>query len=314
MAPVTQFCVLISVFVIAIGPVNYWLLRRRRQLHLLLLTIPASAAVGDAAVVRLCLGGRRPGRARAGAERHPSRSTQRPGGLLDAAVVLRRPVAARRAALSRRHRGPALGTIARRRQSASSRCSREVLWDEDQQLASGWLASRTPTQFLTVRSRMSGIGLDLLDARGQGEGPRRAEPPANADPAPAGADQGRQVLPGRVRSASAPRPRWSRSPRRPTPACWRCSSDDKLLAPPGMAAGVPGGGFGPGSGLTWHVRSNPNRCRTRPSRPAGWSRCGRCANMPPGSYVAVVERSPEVVLGVPSPREEPSSHVIIGQW
>ena len=45
MAPVTQFCVLISVFVIAIGPVNYWVLRRRRKLHLLLLTIPASAAV-----------------------------------------------------------------------------------------------------------------------------------------------------------------------------------------------------------------------------------------------------------------------------
>ena len=43
-APVTQFCVLITVFVIGIGPVNYWLLRRRRQLHLLLLTIPASAA------------------------------------------------------------------------------------------------------------------------------------------------------------------------------------------------------------------------------------------------------------------------------
>ena len=34
----------------------------------------------------------------------------------------------------------------------------------------------------------------------------------------------------------------------------------------------------------------------------------------PGSYMAIVERSPEVVLGVPSPREEPSSHVIIGNW
>lgn len=36
--------------------------------------------------------------------------------------------------------------------------------------------------------------------------------------------------------------------------------------------------------------------------------------MLPGSYVALVDRSPEVVLGVPSPREEPSSHVIVGQW
>ena len=37
-------------------------------------------------------------------------------------------------------------------------------------------------------------------------------------------------------------------------------------------------------------------------------------SLTPGSYLAIVERSPEVALGVPSPREEPSSHVIIGNW
>ena len=34
----------------------------------------------------------------------------------------------------------------------------------------------------------------------------------------------------------------------------------------------------------------------------------------PNSYVAVVEESPEVVLGVGSAREEASYHVILGKW
>ena len=34
----------------------------------------------------------------------------------------------------------------------------------------------------------------------------------------------------------------------------------------------------------------------------------------PRSYVAVVERSPEAVLGVPSAKEEASYHVVFGRW
>ena len=42
-APVFEFQILMSLFVVAIGPVNYWLLRRRGQLPLLLLTVPVGA-------------------------------------------------------------------------------------------------------------------------------------------------------------------------------------------------------------------------------------------------------------------------------
>ncbi len=125
-APVTQFCVLITVFVIGIGPVNYWLLRRRRQLHLLLLTIPASAAAVTLLLFAYALMADGLD-VRVRAERHTTRSTQRPGGLLDAAVVLCRPDAARRVALSRRHPGPALGTNARRHQPRAAVVPRSAL-------------------------------------------------------------------------------------------------------------------------------------------------------------------------------------------
>ncbi len=43
--PVTSFHILLTLFVIAIGPVNYFLLQRRRQLNWLLVTVPVGAGV-----------------------------------------------------------------------------------------------------------------------------------------------------------------------------------------------------------------------------------------------------------------------------
>ncbi len=45
MAPVTTFRVLITLFVVLIGPVNYFALRRWKRLYLLLITVPAGAAL-----------------------------------------------------------------------------------------------------------------------------------------------------------------------------------------------------------------------------------------------------------------------------
>ena len=50
LAPVGAFRVLITLFVVAIGPLNYYLLRRRRRLHWLVVTIPVSAGVVTAAL------------------------------------------------------------------------------------------------------------------------------------------------------------------------------------------------------------------------------------------------------------------------
>ena len=41
---------------------------------------------------------------------------------------------------------------------------------------------------------------------------------------------------------------------------------------------------------------------------------GASLPLKPGSYLAIVDRSPEVVLGVSSAREEASLHVVLGKW
>jgi hypothetical protein len=41
---------------------------------------------------------------------------------------------------------------------------------------------------------------------------------------------------------------------------------------------------------------------------------GVSRSLMPNSYVAIVERSPEVELGTPAAREEASFHVILGRW
>ena len=45
LAPVTEFEILITVFVLVIGPLNYWILKRYKRLHLMVLTVPLAAAL-----------------------------------------------------------------------------------------------------------------------------------------------------------------------------------------------------------------------------------------------------------------------------
>lgn len=53
--PINVFRVLITLFVIVIGPVNYHLLRRRQRLQLLLLTVPAGAALVTSCLIAYAL-------------------------------------------------------------------------------------------------------------------------------------------------------------------------------------------------------------------------------------------------------------------
>ena len=53
--PVNTYRVLISLFVIVIGPVNYFLLRRLRRLHYLLFIVPASAVAVTLALLGYAL-------------------------------------------------------------------------------------------------------------------------------------------------------------------------------------------------------------------------------------------------------------------
>lgn len=153
--PTYAFLVLITMFAIAIGPVNYFLLAKRRRLYLLLLTIPAIAFVTSATLLAY--------------------STLAHGfsvkSRLRSLTVLDQP--ARTAVTTSR-----LALYAGLAPSGGLKFSPEtavypvwpsgsgfeagsVDWTDTQNLATGWLLSRTHTQFVTMSHEAARGRLDV---------------------------------------------------------------------------------------------------------------------------------------------------------
>jgi hypothetical protein len=161
-APVTAFRVLITGFVLAIGPVNYYWLRRKGKLHLLLAVVPITAIIVTAGLFGYAL-------------------------LTDGLQVRVRPRSftsidqARRQAASVSRvtyyagLSPSNGLVFEDDtmiQPIDAKISHGMAWTQRdfewegnrQRLASGWLASRTPTQLLMMRTRPTTNGLRITPA------------------------------------------------------------------------------------------------------------------------------------------------------
>lgn len=166
LAPVVSFQVLITLFVLGIGPVNYWLLKRAGKLHLMLLAVPVVAVVITVGLLGY--------------------------GLLSDGVATR--LRARSITLLDQQTGDATswsrlsyyaGFAPRNGLSFSDQAAvytiypgsvevydpfvndtpRDIEWvDGEQRLTSGWLASRTPTQYLVIQPRTTTAGL-AIEAR-----------------------------------------------------------------------------------------------------------------------------------------------------
>ena len=152
-APVTEFQFLITLFVLAIGPLNYWLLRRSQRLHLLVITAPlaalvvttglfAYALVSDGFGVKtrarsVTLINQVTGEATSWSRLSQYAASSPKGGYAfpdDTAVY---PIL------------PTWGVL-----GGQEAASREVIWhDGEQLLLRGWLPTRTAVQHLVVRSR-----------------------------------------------------------------------------------------------------------------------------------------------------------------
>ena len=314
-APLNAFRVLITLFVVVIGPVNYFLLRRLRRLHLLVVTVPVSAAAVTLALFAYAILNDGLGtRARVRSITQINQQTGRtecwarlsyycgltPGGGLtfsdDVAVY------------------PIPGVDAEYLEKG-----RRLSWhDHQQNLEFGWLRSRTPTQFLTVRSRKSDRGIDVgssterglpvvnrlgtevellivCDREGQlywnhelpEEGKVEAEP---VTPAEAAGELRRRV--GDARPVRVPGPNNFRYRRR--------------------------GGYNRALSLSSIGGCEPPTFATSLMETAIEDVCQALglpeAGLVPGSYVAIVPFSPEVELGTSSARCEDSFHVILGTW
>lgn len=163
-APVTAFRVLITGFVLAIGPLNYYWLRRKGKLHLLLAVVPITALVVTAGLFGYAM------------LTDGLQTRVRPRTFTSIDQSRQQVVSLARvtyyAGLS-----PAAGLqfeddtmvlpIDPKASVGMAWRRRSIAWEGNRQrLASGWLASRTPTQFLLTRSRATTNGLRITPAVG----------------------------------------------------------------------------------------------------------------------------------------------------
>lgn len=326
LAPVTEFRILITVFVLAIGPVNYFWLRRRERLHLLVVIVPLAAMavtlslfgyamVADGLDVRV--------RARSFTQIDQrtreavcwSRLSYYAGLAPSSGLTFPDDVAV--TPLTANDSGDS--DMARRQNLAWA--------PHEQHLTSGWLASRTPTQFVTVRSRSTPSGLRFVPPRGQAGAQVENQLETRVLHLLLADENGKHyraanLAPGSRGTLETVDPvdeeavifdfAKDRQPAVPDgfvpptatgfttgPRAFRYQPYSNSLAGASLANGLletqlRDAVMGPGRHVSWN-------------KPKGFE-------LKPRSYLAIVERSPEVVFGVDDVREEDSLHVLVGRW
>jgi hypothetical protein len=324
LAPVLSFEVLITLFVLAVGPVNYFVLRRWKRLYLLVVTVPASAAAVTLALFAYAIL----------ADGLGTRVLVRSVTCIDQrqrqAVCWTRLSYYAGLAPSGGMRFPADVMVVPYEAAPGDRAEgtfrgRTLVWEANGQwMRSGWLRSRTPTQLLTVRARPSAIRLDIT-ALDSGKMEARNRLGTRIDYLLVRSEEGRYLAARNIeigqvaalepvdpaagiepiRAASgASDPAASKQGGNPQP--WRTNYSRRRWSP-----------------YYWYNRFGASigpspTSRTSRMESAVAVVCGQAGGptecLEPGSYVAVVERSPEVELGVMGVKEEPGTHLVIGAW
>lgn len=163
-APVFEFQMLITLFAIGIGPVNYWLLKRRNQLPVILLTVPLAALATT--LILFAYGFLADGigtrvRARsvtmldqqAGESATWARLSYYAGIAPSDGLEMPKDTTVYPIQPSRSEYTP----FGRRRRQQE----RSLDWVNTQKLKGGWLGSRTPTQYQTITARPTGKRLEF---------------------------------------------------------------------------------------------------------------------------------------------------------
>ena len=167
-APIGQFQILISLFVLAIGPLNYWWLKRRGKLPLLLATAPAAAVLVTLALMSYGvlgdgLGVRVRARSFTLLDQTSGESTTWGRVSYYAGINPRRGLSMPSDAVV--YPIPSPWSMGRYGQGAS--LERTIAWTDAQELSRGWLPSRTTTQYLAINARASKKRLDLQLVKGE---------------------------------------------------------------------------------------------------------------------------------------------------
>ena len=303
LAPVSAFRILLTLFVLAIGPLNYFLLRRFRRLNLLVITIPAGAVLVTAGLFAYAVI----------ADGFSTRVRIRSATLIDQqhgrAVCWSRMCYYAGLAPSRGLTFPAdVAVIPIEPPSyLNSRHSRELIWDGEQWLSEGWLDARTLTQYLTLRSRPSTAGLEIA-------------------PSPSGNNEieVKNNLGSAIEQLAVRMPDgkyyWASDVVDNATAIVNEVAVEKILAwlskqfsenKPRFPESMKSNRRYYGYGAVCSDIDSRTSCLERKLR-----RVGDSTHPPlkPGTYVAIVSRSPEVVVGLDDFEEEGSFHVIFGTF
>jgi len=160
--PVYGFMVLITAFAVLIGPVNYFYLRRKRLLWLLLVTVPAMALVTSVLLVGYSVA----------AHGFSIRSRIRSLTVLDqkshSAVTVARLALFAGVAPARGMQFSPETAVYPVFPPTTGPGAFTVDWTENQSLTSGWLLSRTRTQFLTIRHAEQRARVDVKQGQDGG--------------------------------------------------------------------------------------------------------------------------------------------------
>ena len=298
--PVTGFQVLITLFVLVIGPLNFYLLRRWNQLKLLLVTVPVAAALVTILLLGYSLVADGLGvRARV---RSLTKIDQTTGDTVTwsrqsyyAGIAPSQPLLFPEDTVVY----PIESETNRRR--LRNRRGRNWHWDSNGQHLAGWLPTRTPSQLLAISSRTTNRRIEVST---------KAEPPTVTNHL--GTAIQHLVLvdgAGNYYQATAIGDGDSKELQASNAA--DATKSLRVAFNENSTEYLPGiGRTGPAIMSGWYP-SSARATQSTSLLELGLDTAGLVGQR---EYVAIVRKSPEVTLGLDSIEEESSFHVIMGDW
>ena len=310
-APVIEFQLLISFFVILIGPLNYWLLRRRHQLPLMLVTVPIVALattlflfaygfMADGFGVRVRVRSvttldQKRGEAISWARLSYYAGLAPSEGLTVPNDTVVYPILPARADITQ---------INRQNQSLE----REVVWDNQQHLTRGWLASRTPTQYLTISARASKKRLAFRQANDNVTVANHLQTDIKLLFV---RDQDGQFYLNRDINKDESIPLTKSNPQETILELRKIVSDNEPEYPPGLEVAQVNRRR---SRRNRSPQQDPTQLQSLLDNTINASISPLSDGLAPGTYLAITSEAPEVALGLEEVTESASFHIVRGSW
>lgn len=160
--PIRAYQVLITLFVVVIGPVNYWILKRNGRLHLFLFTVPAAAVVTAVGLLAYALVA--DGLSTRLRARSLTRLDQRSGEAVRLARLSYYTGLAPTDGLDFPDDTTLVPMLLSANDDLWHVTNRRVVWRDGQRLTRGWIRSRMPTQFVTTRADKTSHELAITKA------------------------------------------------------------------------------------------------------------------------------------------------------